>query len=207
MWMLLLGIGLFGVALVIPSAKQAVTQADTVTVNYALKLEDGTVYYSSIGHEPLNAALGQGKLLPAFEEELIGMHVGETKTFTLPPEKAYGNYRPEMVGTFDRSRLPEGVEPEIGKQIQANLKDGTQTIAVIVSFTDTTVTLDANHPLAGETLIFDVDLLAIGEDSVTGKANSLMVTRRWLPEVGLLALVFVFFRRLSRKAPFVTWRA
>lgn len=181
---LLLGVAFLGIALMIPSARQVVREGDSVTINYTLTVKGEVVYDSSIGSEPLEVTLGQGTLLPAFEEELIGMRIGDTRHIILPPEKAYGNYRPEMIGTFDRSRLPEGVEPEIGKQIQANLKDGTQVIAVITSFTDTTVTLDANHPLAGQTLNFDVELLGIGNNR-TSAAPGRTTMIGWL----MLALV------------------
>jgi len=192
LWLLLLGIALLGVALALPSAKQVVREGDAISVDYVLTLEDGTVYYSSIGNEPLNATLGQGQLIPGFEEQMIGMRVGETRTFTLPPEKAYGNYLPEMVGTFDRNRLPEGVEPEIGKQIQANLKDGTQTVAIITPFTNTTITLDANHPLAGQTLTFQIKLLKIDENPALHSQS--FTNAGWIVFIlGVLAVGFAIF--------------
>ena len=176
------------------STKKEARAGDTVTIEYTLMLDDGTVYYSSIGGEPLKATLGQGMLIPGFEDEVIGMRVGETRTFTLPPEKAYGNYRPEMIGTFDRSMLPEGVEPEIGKQIQANLKDGTQTMAVITSFTDTTVTLDANHPLVGQTLTFDIKLLAI-ENPAPARRNNQAYLSWIIFALGASTIGFILFNR------------
>jgi peptidylprolyl isomerase len=197
-WIMLLGIAFLGVALILPSAKQRVRTGDRVTMDFTLTLEDGTVYDSSIGQDPLQVIVGQGQLLPAFEDELAGMRVGESKTFTLPPEKAYGNYRPEMIGTFDRSMLPEGMEPEIGKQIQAKLKDGTQLVAVITSFTDTSVTLDANHPLAGQTLTFDIELLGIG--NIITPASPYPTILGWLI-LASGAMVFAFRNLRHRDWP------
>jgi FKBP-type peptidyl-prolyl cis-trans isomerase 2 len=201
-WMFLLGAAIFGVALVIPLGEQVVKEGDTVTIHYTITLEDGTLYDSTIGENPLKVTLGQGTLLPSFEGEVIGMHVRESKEFTLPPEKAYGQYRPDLVGTLNRSQLAENLEPEVGKEVQTEFHDGTPVRAVIISFTDTTVTLDANHPLAGQTLTFDVELMAIGNNTTPARTNQTMPG--WLILTAVVAVAgFSFFktRRLQLVVP------
>jgi peptidylprolyl isomerase len=193
LWLLLFGIALLGSAVILSTVKQGVQNGDTITADYVLTLDDGTVYASSQDNEPLKAALGQGKLLPGFEEEVIGMQVGDTKTFTLPPEQAYGSYRADLVGTVSRSMLPEGMEPEIGKQLQTELKDGTQTLAVIMSFTDTTVTVNANHPLAGQTLTFRIKLLEINKAPPLKTGYSPVYSSWIILILGVSVICFVLF--------------
>lgn len=193
-------------AVVILPTKKVVREGATVTLDYVLMLDDGTVYYSSIGNEPLQAILGQGQLLPGFEEQVIGMQVGEIRTFTLPPEKAYGSYRPDMVGTLDRSQLAAGVEPEIGKQVQTELKDGTPTLAIITSFTDTTVTLDANHPLAGQNLTFQIKLLKIDENPMPESPMGPATYSLGIFILGVVVLGFAVFHRQNSRSSTVMRR-
>lgn len=198
LWILLVGIALLGSALILSIAKQGVRNSDTVTVNYLLKLNDGTVYASSQGSGPLKATLGQGELIPGFEEQVLGMQVGESKTFTLPPEEAYGVYNPDLVGTVDRTKLPEGMEPKVGTQLQTELKDGTKTTVVITSFTDTTVTVNANHPLAGQALTFQIKILKINKAPALDTSKSQGYFSWILILLGLSAIGFILFN--SRKA-------
>jgi peptidylprolyl isomerase len=171
-WLIvLLGILFLIAALVYGLAPGKVRNGDTVTIHYTLTLDDGTVYDSTLGREPLTTTLGQGSFIVSFEDQLIGMRPGETKTFTLTPEEAFGKYRTDLIGTVERSWLPEGVEPVIGKQLTTRLEDGSENVVSIKSFTDTTLTLDANHPLAGKSLTFQIKLLALDPKPV---ANSLM---------------------------------
>jgi peptidylprolyl isomerase len=184
--MFLLGCALVIIAMVSVSPRQVVRGGDTVTVNYTITLEDGTVYDSTSGREPLKVTLGKGVLLPNFEKQLIGMQIGKSRKFTLSPEKAYGQPRPDLVGTVARDWLPENIEPQVGKQLQTELKDGTPVLAVITAFDDATITLDANHPLAGQTLTFSVELMAIGNQTTSTSANQ---TPRYLLIIALGALL------------------
>ena len=134
---------------------------DTVKVHYTGKLNDGTVFDSSVGRDPLQFTIGAKKLIAAFEQCLVGMQVGESKSITLDPDEAYGMYRQEMVAEVKRSNLPENITPEVGLMLQIKQPEG-QTLQVrIAEVNDETVTLDGNHPLAGKTLTFDIELVEI----------------------------------------------
>lgn len=132
-----------------------VKQGDTVRIHYVGKFEDGSVFDSSEGGASLEIKLGQGEFIPGLEEGLIGMAAGEKKTISMQPEKAYGVHHPERVFEYDRARL-EGMQPEIGKQMQMYRADGRPIVVTVTGVTETTVTLDSNHPLAGKPLIFEV---------------------------------------------------
>ncbi|BAZ08039.1 FKBP-type peptidyl-prolyl cis-trans isomerase [Calothrix sp. NIES-3974] len=134
---------------------------DKVTVHYTGKLTDGTVFDSSNGSTPLEFRIGEGQIIPGFEKAVLGMSAGESKTTHLKIDDAYGPHRPEMVVEVSRSQMPSEIEPEIGQQLQIQQPDGGVIPVVITEVNDTTITLDANHPLAGEELIFDIELIAI----------------------------------------------
>ncbi|MEA5571251.1 peptidylprolyl isomerase [Calothrix sp. UHCC 0171] len=134
---------------------------DTVTVHYTGKLTDGTVFDSSDGGSPLEFTLGEGQLIPGFEEAVVGMNAGESKTTHIPVEQAYGEYRPEMVIEVERDQMPPELEPEVGQQLQIQQPTGQVIPVVITDISESTVRLDANHPLAGEDLVFDIQLVAI----------------------------------------------
>ena len=133
---------------------------DTVIVNYTGRLEDGTIFDSSLneGREPLTSTLGQGQLIPGFENGLIDMIVGETKTIEIEPENAYGEYNPEMTTIVSRGQVPESIQ--VDESLQGNTPNGP-FIVKVVEVTDESVTLDANHPLAGKKLIFDIEVVGI----------------------------------------------
>lgn len=133
---------------------------DTITVNYTGRLEDGTIFDSSLneGREPLISTIGQGQLIQGFEQGLIDMIVGETKRVEIDPENAYGNYNPEMKTIVSRNQVPETIQ--VGETLQGNTPNGP-IIVKVVEATDENVTLDANHPLAGQKLIFDLELIGI----------------------------------------------
>jgi FKBP-type peptidyl-prolyl cis-trans isomerase 2 len=137
---------------------------DVVKVHYTGKLRDGTVFDSSLGGEPLEFTLGFNQLLPAFEEAIIGMSPGESKIFEIPAEEAFGPYRDELVIEIERTRLPQNMELEIGQQLLLRDPNGQAFRVTVIDISDDTVTLDANHPLAGEDLIFEVQLLEIGSN-------------------------------------------
>jgi FKBP-type peptidyl-prolyl cis-trans isomerase SlpA len=123
-------------------------------------LEDGTIFDSSLneGREPLTSTLGQGQLISGFEDGLIDMVVGETKTIEIEPENAYGNYQSEMITIVSKSQVPETIQ--VGETLQGNTPNGP-IIVKVIEVTDDSVTLDANHPLAGKKLIFDLEVMGI----------------------------------------------
>ncbi|MBW2477036.1 MAG: peptidylprolyl isomerase [Deltaproteobacteria bacterium] len=131
---------------------------DTVKVEYIGRLSDGTVFDQSPEERPLHFILGKGEVIAGFDEAVIGMYQGETKTVTIPFQKAYGPSKPELIEVIDRKLLPEDLELEKGRQIEVTQQDDTRFYVSIVDFNDQTVTLDGNHPLAGKDLIFDITL-------------------------------------------------
>ena len=197
---ILLGLLLLGSILLSSCAGgRAAQNGDTVTVNYTVKLEDGTIYGTSSGGEPLQVTLGESTLIPGFEEAIIGMRVGEKKTVTIPPEKAYGAYRPELAGEISKSKLPEGLEPVVGQELQTTGANGEPLTVLITGVTDTTVTLDANPHLAGKNLIVDVELVSIeGSAPASGIASQTSFHWMLLTLAILLALGFLLYRRRER---------
>ncbi|MGA2157677.1 MAG: peptidylprolyl isomerase [Dehalococcoidia bacterium] len=135
---------------------------DTVQVNYTGKLADGTVFDSSVGGQPLQFTLGSGQVIPGFDKAVTGMRVGEKKTVTILAADAYGQRRDDLVAEVSRSQLPGDMAPKVGMQLQTTAKDGSTMVVTIIKVTDnTSVTIDANHPLAGKDLTFDLELLKI----------------------------------------------
>ncbi len=129
---------------------------DTVRVHYTGRLESGEVFDSSEGGEPLEFKLGSGEVIAGFDENVEGMSVGEEKTVTIEPENAYGEHIAGLVGKVERSGLNLDTEPQIGMELALQLPDGQQIPVVITEVTPEFVTFDANHPLAGHTLVFDI---------------------------------------------------
>jgi peptidylprolyl isomerase len=134
---------------------------DTVKVHYTGKLEDGTVFDSSIDCDPLQFTIGEGQVIPGFEQAVVGMNLGESKTVTIPMDKAYGPYREEMVAVVERNKFPEHMQLEGGQQLQIRQDDGQIIFVLVIDVSESSVTLDANHPLAGEDLTFDIQLIEI----------------------------------------------
>lgn len=134
---------------------------DTVKIHYTGKLEDGTVFDSSIDREPLEFTLSGGQVIPGFDQAVVGMSPGESKTEIIPMDQAYGPHREEMVIEVNRQQLPLDLEPEVGQQLQVQQENGQAIPVFITDVTESTVTLDANHPLAGEDLTFDIQLVEI----------------------------------------------
>jgi peptidylprolyl isomerase len=133
---------------------------DNVTVNYTGKLEDGSIFDTSLteGREPLSATLGQGQLIEGFENGLLEMSVGESKTIQIDPEQAYGLYNPELRTKIGRNQFPPNVQ--VGETLQGNSPNGP-IIVKVWEVDEETVTIDANHPLAGQKLVFEVELTNI----------------------------------------------
>lgn len=134
---------------------------DTVRVHYTGTLEDGTQFDSSRGAEPLEFAMGQGQLIAGFENAVAGLTPGESCRVTLAPGEAYGESNAEMIQNVPRELMPEGVELKAGMVLQGQADDGRVDNFTVVSFTEEVVTLDANHPLAGKSLTFDIELVSI----------------------------------------------
>ena len=137
-------------------------KGDRVKVHYTGKLDDGTVFDSSAGREPLSFVIGSGAVIPGFDRGVLGMSPDETRTVRIPCAQAYGPRDEAQVMAIERSRLPQGASPEVGDRLQLRSKNG-QTLVVAVTAVDAdTVTLDGNHALAGKDLTFDLRLVAIG---------------------------------------------
>jgi len=134
---------------------------DTVTVHYTGKLENGNIFADSKDDDPIAITIGDGKYIPGLENGVIGMEVGEMKTVTLPPEEAFGTRRQELIVKAQRSQFPEHLVPALGKQFQVRHEDGNTFEVTITELDEETVTLDANHPLAGYTLTFNIHLVSI----------------------------------------------
>lgn len=134
---------------------------DTVKVHYTGKMSDGTVFDSSRDGDPLEFEIGSGRLIPGFENGVIGMQMGEVKTLQIPADQAYGPRNDNLIWEVERTQLPEDLEPEIGQQLQSVQEDGRRINLVITDISESSVTLDANHPLAGKDLVFEVELMAI----------------------------------------------
>jgi len=136
-------------------------QGDTVKINYTGKLEDETVFDSSINREPLQFTVGEGKIIPGVEQAVIGMNPGESKTVKVTSDQAYGPHRPELVEEIEREQFPDYLKLEAGKMLQIRQPDGQTLQVKINDVTESKVTLDTNHPLAGKELTFDIQLLEI----------------------------------------------
>jgi len=136
-------------------------QGDTVKVHYTGTLTDGTVFDSSRDREPFEFTIGQGMVIPGFETAVEGMTVGESTKVTIPASEAYGEVREDLLLPVPRDQVPAGMEPEVGMQVQLQTQSGQPVIARIVRVTDADILLDANHPLAGQDLTFDIELMEI----------------------------------------------
>ena len=140
---------------------RAAQAGDTVKVHYTGKLEDGTVFDSSQGREPLEFTIGSGALIEGFEQAVVGMAPGEAKTVQIPSVEAYGPHHEEMVQEIEREVIPSEIEIDIGIRLQASQGEGPPLILTVVEMSESTITVDANHPLAGEDLTFEIDLVEI----------------------------------------------
>lgn len=133
----------------------------TVHIHYTGRIEDGTVFDTSRNRDPLSFTLGEGTVIPGFEDAVQGMKEGEEKSVTIPAEEAYGPRREDLIHEVERERLPDDLDPEVGQQLDLRTPEG-QTIRVEVSeVTEASVSLDANHPLAGRDLTFDIELVSV----------------------------------------------
>jgi peptidylprolyl isomerase len=136
-------------------------QGDTVSVHYTGKLVDGTIFDTSRSRQPLRFTIGQGKVIAGFEQAVVGMVAGDSKTATIPADQAYGPHRDDMIITMERSKLPEGLVPQVGQRLELTQMDDSTVLVTITDVGDTSMTLDANHPLSGKDLIFDIEVVEI----------------------------------------------
>jgi len=134
---------------------------DTVRVHYTGKLLDGTIFDSSEGSDPLEFILGQQQVIAGFDRAVLGMNIGAKTTVTIPVDDAYGQRKPGLVLDVDRSEFPPDIEPRIGLNLRMEQSDGSTVNVAVTNVAGNMVTLDANHPLAGEDLVFDIELVEI----------------------------------------------
>lgn len=136
-------------------------QGDTVKVHYRGSLQDGTVFDASRDRDPLEFTIGEGQVIPGFENAVVGMEPGQSRVVTVESEDAYGPRRLESLVEIERERLPSDLRIEVGSQLQVRHEDGGTRVATIARVGEESVTLDINHPLAGKDLTFDIELVEI----------------------------------------------
>lgn len=134
---------------------------DTVKVHYKGTLEDGSVFDSSEGGEPIEFTIGENRVIPGFEQAVEGMSEGETKSATVPASDAYGEHQDDRMADVPRNELPDDLEPQVGQRLQVRGQDGESFVVTIADVDEDQVTLDANHPLAGQDLTFEIQLVEI----------------------------------------------
>ena len=140
---------------------QMVANGDTVKVHYKGTLEDGNLIDTSRSYEPLEFTLGAGSMIAGFEKAVNGMQVGDIKTVTIPAEEAYGLYRNDLVIVMDKDELPDDLETGLGQQLEMTQPDGRTIRVIVADVSDTSITIDANHPLAGRNLTFEIELIEV----------------------------------------------
>jgi peptidylprolyl isomerase len=138
-----------------------VKDGDTVKIHYTGKLQDGTVFDTSEGREPLSFTIGSGQVIPGFEDAVMGMVEKETKNVRIPVDRAYGPRNEELMINVPRNQVPADIRPEEGQRLQIQGPGNQPVLVVVKEVTDEYIVLDANPPLAGEDLIFDIELLEI----------------------------------------------
>lgn len=136
-------------------------EGDTVHIHYTGRLEDGTVFDTSQDRDPLSFTLGEEKVIPGFANAVEGMEEGESKTAEIPSEEAYGPHRDDLLLWVERSQLPADMSVEVGQQLQMQTQDGRTFQASVAQVGDDRVQVDANHPLAGQDLTFEIELVEI----------------------------------------------
>jgi peptidylprolyl isomerase len=137
------------------------SSGDTVRIHYTGTLDDGTQFDTSSGRDPLEFKLGDGQVIPGFDNAVDGMNVGDSKTVAIAPEEAYGVRHEQLVQAVPKSALPDEIAPEVGMQLQSQSPDGRVMMLVVTDVADDKITVDGNHPLAGQTLNFDIELVEI----------------------------------------------
>jgi len=138
-----------------------IKDGNNVKVHYTGKLNDGTVFDSSEGREPLAFTIGKGMMIPGFEKGVLGMDINEEKKITISPEEAYGEIREDMFAEVEKSQLPSNVEPVVGMELMSQTPDGQQLVVRVTEVNETNIKIDANHQLAGKELTFDIKVVEI----------------------------------------------
>ncbi len=134
---------------------------DTVRVHYTGTHDDGTVFDTSSGREPLEFTIGSGQVIPGFDSAVDGMSPGDSETVKIPAEQAYGPHREEMMLEADRAQVPAELDPQVGERLEIKQQDGQSIPVTVTAITETLITLDGNHPLAGQALTFEIELVEI----------------------------------------------
>ena len=137
-------------------------QGDTVKVNYTGKLDDESVFDSSEGRDPLEFTIGQGQVIPGFEKAVIGLDVGDSTSIRIEPEEAYGARHDNLVFVINREELPADIDPQMDQRFQMRNDNGQELVVMVTDLSEREVTFDANHPLAGKALTFDIELVEVG---------------------------------------------
>uniref|UniRef100_B3EN53 Peptidyl-prolyl cis-trans isomerase n=1 Tax=Chlorobium phaeobacteroides (strain BS1) TaxID=331678 RepID=B3EN53_CHLPB len=140
-----------------PEAKHG----DTVKVHYTGKLGDGTVFDTSAEREPLEFTVGEGAVIPGFEQAVVGLQPGESTESTIDAEKAYGPRSEDLITEVPREQIPSELEVSVGQQLQVSMANGQNAIVLVTDVSDASITIDANHPLAGQDLTFSIELVEI----------------------------------------------
>ena len=138
-------------------------KGDTVKVHCKGKLDNGKVFYNSTDGDPLKFIIGEKSSIPGFDHAVTGMKPGESKSFDLTAKDAYGPYEKKLVTTMDRENLPQDIKPKIGDRLRLHREDGHTMGVSVIDISESSLTIDANHPLAGEDLTFDIQLIEIIE--------------------------------------------
>ncbi|HEY3379460.1 MAG TPA: peptidylprolyl isomerase [Armatimonadota bacterium] len=138
------------------------TTGDIVNVHYTGTLDNGTVFDSSLSREPLQFTLGEGQVIPGFEHAVTGLEPGDSTTVHIPAEEAYGPCRADLIAAFPRDQFPPDMVLTPGEQLQMQQPNGQALVVTVTEVADDKITLDANHPLAGQALNFDLTLVSIG---------------------------------------------
>ncbi len=139
----------------------AAKSGDTVKVHYTGKLPDGSVFDSSEGRAPIEFTIGQGQVIPGFEAGVVGMNPGDHKTFEIVSDQAYGPRAPDRMLTVPKEQLPDGMEPQVGQRLEVRQANGPAIPVQVTDIDESQITLDANHPLAGQNLTFETQLVEI----------------------------------------------
>ena len=138
-----------------------VQNGDSVKIYYVGKYDDGSVFSSTMDEAPIQFTLGQSEVMEGLQESIVGMSPGESKTVEIPADKAFGPYRNELVQKIARNQLREDIKPEVGEQLEYKIKNGESVAVTVLDATESSVTIDANHPLAGKVLTFIILLKEI----------------------------------------------
>lgn len=138
-------------------------EGDTVQVNYTGRLEDGTVFDTSYGRWPLQFTIGRGQLIEGFEKAVVGMAEGDKKTVIIPFQEAYGPRMKEAIVEVPRKNLPPDLNPSVGQRLEIVQQNDETVLVTVIAASESSLTLDANHPLAGRDLTFDIELVSIAQ--------------------------------------------